>query len=212
MKIDREYKLEGPNLTIYDQKPAVTNKSIFKLNKEDLQLFFLKKNIKEPDNQGECRSSLNILKECGYNEGLCRLLSTDIQTGIGGDNDDIIRRQLTFGRHSIAVPDIESFFNLLARNFEDINVIFLIWAATIYLVFSMFSRSETAYIESLTIYSGLLFSALISAFCDWIKERQYLKLKDEINNQTITVYRGAHGTVQQIPVRDVVVGDVVDLK
>ena len=60
----------------------------------------------------------------------------------------------------------------------------------------MFSASQTAYIEALTIYTGLLFSALISAFCDWIKERQYLKLKDEINNQTITVYRGAYGTVQ----------------
>lgn len=100
----------------------------------------------------------------------------------------------------------------MARNFEDINVIFLIWSATIYLVFSIFSTSQTAYIESLTIYSGLLLSALISAFCDWIKERQYLKLKDEINSQKITVYRGAHGTVQQIPVREVVVGDVVDLK
>ena len=91
-------------------------------------------------------------------------------------------------------------------------MIFLIWAATVYLMISMFSHSETAYIESLTIYSGLLFSAIISAFCDWIKERQHLKLKDEINNQTITVYRGAHGTVQQIPVREVVVGDIVDLK
>lgn len=125
---------------------------------------------------------------------------------------DIKRRQEAFGKHTIALPEIEPFFNLLSRNFEDINVIFLIWAATIYLVFSMFSRSETAYIESLTIYSGLLFSALISSFCDWVKERQYLKLRDEINNQVITVYRGAHGTVQQIPVRDVVVGDVVDLK
>jgi Ca2+-transporting ATPase len=158
-------------------------------------MFFLKKNIRQPDNKGECRNSLNILKECGYNEGLCKLLSTDIETGIGGDVEDIKRRQAVFGKHSIALPKIQSFFNLLARNFEDISVIFLIWAATIYLVFSMFSRSKTAYIESLTIYSGLLFSALISAFCDWIKERQYLKLKDEINNQVITVYRGAHGTV-----------------
>lgn len=101
---------------------------------------------------------------------------------------------------------------MLARNFEDINVIFLIWAATIYLIFSIFSKSETAYIESLTIYSGLLFSAIISAVCDLVKEKQYLKLRDEINNQVITVYRGTHGTVQQIPVRDVVVGDVVELK
>lgn len=48
--------------------------------------------------------------------------------------------------------------------------------------------------ESLVIYTGLLFVALISAACDYQKEQQYLKLKDEINNQTVTVYRGAFGT------------------
>lgn len=151
------------------------------------------------------------MRDCGYNYGLCTLLNTDKETGIIGDQKDIARRQLIFGKHSIALPKIETFFNLLARNFEDINVIFLIWSATIYLLFSMFSKSQTAYIESLTIYSGLLFSALISAFCDWVKERQYLKLKDEINNQTVTVYRGAYGTVSRIPVRELVVGDIVDL-
>jgi magnesium-transporting ATPase (P-type) len=57
----------------------------------------------------------------------------------------------------------------------------------------------------------LLFAALISATCDWIKESQYLKLKDEINNQTVTVFRGAYGTCQTIPMRDLVVGDIVDI-
>jgi P-type E1-E2 ATPase len=102
--------------------------------------------------------------------------------------------------------------NLLSRNFEDSNVIFLIWCATIYLMFSIFSESQTAYIEALTIYTGLLFSSFIAAFCDWIKEKQYLKLKDEINNQTVQVYRGAFGTVTTIPVRELVVGDIVDLQ
>jgi Ca2+-transporting ATPase len=102
--------------------------------------------------------------------------------------------------------------NLLARNFEDSNVIFLIWTATIYLMFSIFSRSDTAYVQSLTIYTGLLLCALISAFCDWIKERQYLKLKDEVNNQTVTVYRGAFGTTQQVLVREIVVGDIIELQ
>ena len=101
--------------------------------------------------------------------------------------------------------------NLLARNFEDVNVIFLIWAASLYLVFATFSKSETAYIESLTIYVGLLFAALVSAICDWIKEQQFLGLKDEINSATVTVYRGAFGTVQSIPIRDLVVGDIVDV-
>ena len=195
VKVESNYQLEGPNLTGFDQKQTLTNRNIFKLSKEDLQLFFLKQNIKLPDNLGECRNSLNILKECGYNQGLCRLLGSDPETGISGDAEDIKRRQVAFGKHSIALPEIESFSNLLARNFEDINVICLIWAASIYLLFSMFSSSEAAYFESLTIYSGLLFSTMVSAFCDWVKERQYLKLRDEINNQFITVFRGVHGTV-----------------
>ena len=88
----------------------------------------------------------------------------------------------------------------------------MIWTATIYLIFSIFSPSATAYIEALTIYRGLLFAALISATCDYIKEVQYLKLKDEINNQTVTVYRGAFGTCCSIKIRDLVVGDIVDIQ
>ena len=87
----------------------------------------------------------------------------------------------------------------------------MIWGATAYLLFSIFSKVTTAYIESLSIYSGCFFAAFISAVCDWIKERQHLKLKDEINNQEITVYRGAFGTCVSTPVRDLVVGDIVDI-
>ena len=89
------------------------------------------------------------------------------------------------------------------------------WAATIYLGISMFSPTEQkvyiGLLESLTIYSGLMFAAIISASCDFIKERQFLKLKDEINNQEVTVYRGAYGTCTSIPVRELVVGDIVDI-
>jgi len=90
-------------------------------------------------------------------------------------------------------------------------VIFLIWAATAYFVLSAFSNNATAYIEALTIYSGLLFAAVISSGCDYIKESQHLKLKDEINNQTVPVYRGTNGTCVSVPVKELVVGDVVDI-
>jgi hypothetical protein len=78
-------------------------------------MFFEKKNMKEPDNDGECRVSLNILKDCGYNMGLCRLLNTDKDTGIIGDKKDVERRQKLFGKHSIALPKIQTFEVLLSR-------------------------------------------------------------------------------------------------
>ena len=53
------------------------NTSIFKLTADELTLFFNKDNMKEPNNKGECRGTLNILAACGYNQGLCDALATD---------------------------------------------------------------------------------------------------------------------------------------
>ena len=56
-----------------------------------------------------------------------------------------------------------------------------------------------------------MFASLLSAACDYVKESQLLGLKDEINNQTVTVYRGTHGTAISVPIKEMVVGDVVQL-
>ena len=81
-----------------------TNKSIFKLTAKELELFFDKRNTKKPDNEGECRVTLNILKNCGYMTGLCAHLNTDPINGILGDNMDIERRRNLFGVHKMALP------------------------------------------------------------------------------------------------------------
>lgn len=104
-----------PQLDKYEKLPTLTSKHIFRLRRQDLNMFFEKKNMKEPDNDGECRVSLNILKDCGYNMGLCRLLNTDKDTGIIGDKKDVERRQKLFGKHSIALPKIQTFEVLLSR-------------------------------------------------------------------------------------------------
>ena len=74
------------------------------MSKDDLTLFFEKKNLKKPDNFGECRTSLNILKCCEYNVGLCNLLGTDPDSGIIGDKSDIKRRTKVYGEHFITPP------------------------------------------------------------------------------------------------------------
>jgi hypothetical protein len=66
-----------PQFDDYTKMPKLTNKNIFRVRKDDMTHFFKKKNMKQPDNQGECRISLNILRDCGYNHGLCRLLNTN---------------------------------------------------------------------------------------------------------------------------------------
>ena len=90
--------LRAPLLGAYKHNPkAITFKHIFRIEKDDLLLFFNKKNIRMPDNDGECRTSLNILKDCGYNDQLCKRLCTDKDTGIIGDAGDLNRRRKIFG-------------------------------------------------------------------------------------------------------------------
>lgn len=67
--------------------------------------------------------------------------------------------------------------NLLYSQFEDSNVIYMTWAATFYLVFSNFGTDDDpknlankGFMESLTIYFGLMFSCILAALCDWVKE------------------------------------------
>lgn len=108
---------------------------------------------------------------------------TDADTGIIGDYRDLARRKRLFGRNLIRTPSITTFGNLLASQFEDASVITLWWATTVYLLFAFFGDDRLViFMEALTIYSGLFFAALVAALCDFIKERQFLKLKDEINN------------------------------
>jgi hypothetical protein len=103
-----------PNLKQFrkDHKGIQSNQ-IFRIEREDLNEFFNPSQHRTPDNKGECRNTLNMLKECQYNKGLARLLGTDIKTGIIGDKPDIERRQNIFGKHTIALPKISSFATIL---------------------------------------------------------------------------------------------------
>ena len=105
---------ETPSLGQFrKEKDVPTNKSIFKMTAQELTLFFNKDNTKLPDNEGECRITLNILKKCGYNQGLCAHLNTDPVNGILGDQKDMRRRRAAFGAHKMALPQSQAFKTIL---------------------------------------------------------------------------------------------------
>lgn len=110
------------------------------------------------------------------------------------------------------MPVVDTFYVLFARQFEDPNVIMLIWGGFIYLIISFFNGRGLAFVESLTIYAGLNFACLISAICDWVKENQFLELRKEINSLKVNVFRGSFGTTKRIPIKKLVVGDIIEIK
>jgi P-type E1-E2 ATPase len=64
-------------------------------------------------------------------------------------------------------------------------------------------------VEGASIYFAVAFIALFTTSCDYLKEKQYLKLFDEIRNQEVSVVRGQYGLSQPCLVSDLVVGDII---
>ena len=81
--------------------------------------------------------------------------------------------------------------------------------ATISLVVGMFSKGDMKWLEAVSIYFAVIFAGMIQTFCDWGKEKQFLRLRAEIMKEKVTVLRGQYGTSQTIYVKDLVVGDIV---
>lgn len=105
---------------------------------------------------------------------------------------------------------MRSFWAILWDQFDEYYVLALLVLATISLVVSIFSvEYRDKWLEAVSIYFAILFAATIQTFCDWGKEKQFLRLQDEIMNEKSTVLRGQYGTSQTIYSKDLVVGDIV---
>jgi Ca2+-transporting ATPase len=79
-------------------------------------------------------------------------------------------------------------------------------------LFAVFSDNQQSFLQSLTIFSGAFFACGIAGLCDYLKQKQFLLLQKEVNKQLVTVYRGQFGTIHSIPIKDIVVGDIIDLQ
>jgi len=82
------------------------------------------------------------------------------------------------------------------------------------LLIALFQTEQHPYkwVEGVSIFIAVLFAGLIQTFCDWGKEKQFLRLRQEIMAEKVTVLRGNNGTSQTIFVKDLVVGDVILLE
>ncbi|KAM6436204.1 plasma membrane calcium-transporting ATPase 1 isoform 7-T11 [Liasis olivaceus] len=72
-------------------------------------------------------------------------------------------------------------------------------------------EGETGWIEGAAILLSVVCVVLVTAFNDWSKEKQFRGLQSRIEQeQKFTVIRG--GQVIQIPIADIVVGDIAQVK
>ena len=73
------------------------------------------------------------------------------------------------------------------------------------------TESEAGWIEGVAILGAVAVVVLVTAFNDWRKERQFRGLQSKIEHEHKFATLRA-GQVEQVPVRDLLVGDICQVK
>ncbi|KAM6321442.1 plasma membrane calcium-transporting ATPase 1 isoform 7-T7 [Aegotheles albertisi] len=175
--------------------------------------------------------ALHKIQECyGDVHGICAKLKTSPNEGLSGNPADIERREAVFGKNFIPPKKPKTFLQLVWEALQDVTLIILEIAAVVSLGLSFYrppggneslcgsvnvgeeeEESEAGWIEGAAILLSVVCVVLVTAFNDWSKEKQFRGLQSRIEQeQKFTVIRG--GQVIQIPVADIIVGDIAQVK
>ncbi|XP_059367112.1 plasma membrane calcium-transporting ATPase 1a isoform X3 [Carassius carassius] len=172
-----------------------------------------------------------IQESYGDVNGLCNRLKTSPVDGLSGQPADIEKRQVAFGQNFIPPKKPKTFLQLVWEALQDVTLIILEVAAIVSLGLSFYKppdsenkncgdaaggvgdegEAEAGWIEGAAILLSVVCVVLVTAFNDWSKEKQFRGLQSRIEQeQKFTVVRG--GQVIPIPVAEIVVGDVAQIK
>ncbi|XP_051528655.1 plasma membrane calcium-transporting ATPase 3-like isoform X1 [Myxocyprinus asiaticus] len=182
----------------------------------------------------ELRSSEAVGKiaECyGDVQGICRRLKTSPIEGLSENTTDLEKRHAAFGKNFIPPKKPKTFLQLVWEALQDVTLIILEVAAIISLGLSFYhptgessdncgqasggvedeGEAQAGWIEGAAILFSVIIVVLVTAFNDWSKEKQFRGLQSRIEQeQKFTVIR--QGQVIQIPVAEIVVGDIAQIK
>ncbi|XP_068578093.1 plasma membrane calcium-transporting ATPase 1-like isoform X1 [Cebidichthys violaceus] len=164
-------------------------------------------------------------------QGICRRLKTSPIEGLSGNPVDLEKRHAAFGQNFIPPKKAKTFLQLVWEALQDVTLIILEIAAIISLGLSFYhppggdseacgevaggvedeGESQAGWIEGAAILFSVIIVVLVTAFNDWSKEKQFRGLQSRIEQeQRFSVIR--KGQVIQIPVAEIVVGDIAQIK
>uniref|UniRef100_A0A8C9TE98 Calcium-transporting ATPase n=1 Tax=Scleropages formosus TaxID=113540 RepID=A0A8C9TE98_SCLFO len=164
-------------------------------------------------------------------EGLCQRLKTSPTEGLSDSPAGLEKRGQVFGQNFIPPKKPKTFLQLVWEALQDVTLIILEMAAIISLALSFYQppgeesevcgkgtggaedegEAEAGWIEGAAILLSVICVVLVTAFNDWSKEKQFRGLQSRIEQeQRFAVVRNSN--VIQIPVADMVVGDVAQVK
>ena len=134
------------------------------------------------------------------------LSSEQVEDGV--DLETVSERRAVFGPNSLPAAPRKTFLELLWETFEDATLQILMVAAVVSLAIGVYDDPTTGYVEGCAILAACAVVSLVTAANDYQKESQFRELS-AAHDEGVDVVVVRQGTHWQIPVGDIVVGDVV---
>uniref|UniRef100_A0A803M9R6 Calcium-transporting ATPase n=1 Tax=Chenopodium quinoa TaxID=63459 RepID=A0A803M9R6_CHEQI len=156
-------------------------------------------------------NKLSALDDYGGVKGLEDKLSTNLETGVSGEVDDIVKRKNSFGSNTYPTKKGKGFWSFLWESWQDLTLIILIIAAVVSLALGIKTEGlKEGWYDGGSIVFAVLLVIFVTAISDYRQSLQFKNLNAEKRNIQLEVIRG--GRREKISIFDIVVGDVVPLK
>jgi P-type Ca2+ transporter type 2C len=153
-------------------------------------------------------ANLEHLRAAGGVEAVLALLNVDGESG--ASIDSIGKRRELFGSNSLPSSPRKSFWQLFVDTFDDATLQILIVAAIVSLIIGIYDDPATGYVEGLAILAACLIVSVVTALNDYQKESQFRELSAANDEVDVVVLRS--GKFHNIPVGEIIVGDIVCLE
>ncbi|WZY69611.1 hypothetical protein YC2023_001851 [Brassica napus] len=154
---------------------------------------------------------LSVLKRFDGVSGLSPLLHTDLDKGICGSHEDIRRRRNTFGSNEYPLKKERNFWMFLWEASRSFTLIVLVLAALASLLLQIKTKTIShGWYDEAGIIVAVILVIFVTAISNYNQSLQFEKLNDEKRNICIEVTR--NGRLVEVPIYDVVVGDIIPLK
>lgn len=153
---------------------------------------------------------ISVLQQYGGVTGVAKLLKTNPETGVLGDDDDLLKRKTSFGSNTYPKKKGKSFFGFLWDAWQDLTLIILIVAAAFSLGLGIKTEGlQKGWYDGGSIAFAVMLVIVVTATSDYRQSLQFQNLNEEKRNIRLQVLRD--GRPVTVSIYDIVVGDVVPL-
>ncbi|PIM97793.1 Calcium transporting ATPase [Handroanthus impetiginosus] len=150
------------------------------------------------------------LESFGGVKTITKLLKTDSENGINGDEEDLSKRRKMFGSNTYQKPPPKGLIRFVVEAFTNTTVLILLVCAALSVASGIREHGgREGWYEGSSIFVVVFLVVVVSAASNFRQEQQFDKLSKISSDTKVDVVRSERR--QKVSIFDVVVGDVVFL-